>query len=75
LSLVLEGREATVVHFNLKMTETANWYEVWKMGKCLKGESTVKKKDAKFYCETCGAKTDKKGNVCKPGKVTKGKKK
>ena len=39
------------------------------MGKCLKGESEVKKKNVKFACEKCGAKTDKKSHVCKPKKV------
>ena len=39
------------------------------MGKCLKGESEVKKKEAKFACQSCGAKTDKKSHVCKPKKL------
>ncbi|MDT8441918.1 MAG: hypothetical protein RQ723_09690 [Desulfuromonadales bacterium] len=39
------------------------------MGKCLKGESDVKKKDAKFACEKCGAKTAKKEKICKPKKL------
>jgi hypothetical protein len=43
------------------------------MSKCLKGESEVKKKDASFACEKCGAKTDKKAHICKPKKI-KGKK-
>jgi len=45
------------------------------MGKCLKGESEVKKKEAKFACGKCGAKTDKKDHVCKPEKLKEGKKK
>lgn len=36
---------------------------------CLKGESEIKKKSAKFVCEKCGAATKKKGNVCKPTKL------
>lgn len=39
------------------------------MGDCLKGESEVKKKKAKFQCEKCGALTDKKKHVCKPEKI------
>jgi Zn finger protein HypA/HybF involved in hydrogenase expression len=39
------------------------------MGKCLKGESEVKKKQAKFKCEKCGAMTQKKSHLCKPKKV------
>lgn len=39
------------------------------MSKCLKGESEVKKKDAAFACEKCGAKTDKKSHLCKPKKI------
>ena len=45
------------------------------MGKCLKGESEVKKKAAKFACEKCGARTDQKSHVCKPKKLKTGKKK
>lgn len=45
------------------------------MGKCLKGDSEVKKKDAKFECGKCGARTDKKSHVCKPEKLKEGKKK
>lgn len=41
------------------------------MGKCLKGESEVKKKDARYVCEKCGAKTDKKSHLCKPQKLKK----
>jgi hypothetical protein len=44
------------------------------MGKCLKGESDVKKKEATFACEKCGAKSDKKGHLCKPEKLADGKK-
>jgi len=44
------------------------------MGKCLKGESEVKKKAAKFSCEKCGAKSDKKNHLCKPEKLPTGKK-
>ena len=44
------------------------------MGKCLKGESEVKKKAAKFACEKCGAKSEKKGHLCKPEKLSTGKK-
>ena len=36
---------------------------------CLKGESEVKKKDAKFECGKCGARVSKKGHVCKPVKL------
>lgn len=36
---------------------------------CLKGESEVKKKVARFECEKCGAAAKKKGNVCKPVKL------
>ena len=36
---------------------------------CLKGESEVKKKDAKFACGKCGAKVEKKSHACKPVKV------
>lgn len=46
------------------------------MGKCLKGESEVKKKAATHACGKCGARTDKKDHVCKPEKLkpkTKGK--
>lgn len=39
------------------------------MGKCLKGESEVKKKDAKFECGKCGARVEKKAHVCKPEKL------
>ncbi len=45
------------------------------MSKCLKGESEVKKKDATFACEKCGAKTDKKSHLCKPEKIKKVKEK
>jgi len=41
---------------------------------CLKGESEVKKKDARFECCKCGAKVEKKSHVCKPVKVDGGKK-
>jgi Zn finger protein HypA/HybF involved in hydrogenase expression len=44
------------------------------MGKCLKGESEVKKKDARVACDKCGAKSDKKGHLCKPEKLASGKK-
>jgi len=37
---------------------------------CLKGESEVKKKDAKFACGRCGATVKKKSHVCKPVKVS-----
>lgn len=33
---------------------------------CLKGESEVKRKEAKFECKKCGAAVNKKGHVCKP---------
>ena len=36
---------------------------------CLKGESEVKKKDAKFECGKCGARVEKKSHVCKPEKL------
>ena len=41
---------------------------------CLKGESEVKKKGAKFECGKCGAKTSKKGHVCKPVEIAESKK-
>lgn len=41
---------------------------------CLKGESEIKKKDAKFACGKCGASVEKKGHACKPVKVKKDKK-
>lgn len=41
---------------------------------CFKGASEVKKKDAKFECDKCGAQTDKKGHVCKPVKISDAKK-
>jgi hypothetical protein len=49
--------------------------EVSFMGKCLKGESEAKKKDAKFECGKCGARTEKKSHVCKPEKLKSDKKK
>jgi len=39
------------------------------MGSCLKGESKVKQKDAKFTCDKCGAGAAKKDQLCKPEKV------
>ena len=36
---------------------------------CLKGESEVKKKAAKYQCGKCGAAVKKKDHVCKPIKV------
>ncbi len=45
-----------------------------KMG-CLKGESEVKKKAAKFKCGKCGAAVNKKSHACKPVKVEESKKK
>ena len=36
---------------------------------CLKGKSSVKKKDAKVTCKKCGALADKKGDVCKAEKI------
>jgi hypothetical protein len=36
---------------------------------CLKGESEVKKKDARYACDKCGAATEKKSHVCKPVKL------
>jgi len=44
------------------------------MSKCLKGESEVKKKAAKFACGKCGALSEDKGHLCKPEKVSKDKK-
>jgi len=44
------------------------------MSKCLKGESEVKKKEAKFACEKCGALSQKKSHLCKPEKVAHSKK-
>lgn len=43
------------------------------MGKCLKGESEVKKKDAKVICAKCGAAARDKDRVCKPEKIKKDK--
>lgn len=37
---------------------------------CLKGESEVKKKEAKFECRKCGALAGKKGHICKPAKLS-----
>jgi hypothetical protein len=39
------------------------------MAGCLKGESKVKQKDAKFACSKCGAAADKKDHLCKPEKL------
>ena len=36
---------------------------------CLKGESEVKKKSAKFACGKCGAAVSKKGHACQPVKI------
>jgi predicted RNA-binding Zn-ribbon protein involved in translation (DUF1610 family) len=36
---------------------------------CLKGESEVKKKEAKFECAKCGAKVKNKDHACKPVKL------
>lgn len=36
---------------------------------CLKGESEVKKNEAKFACDKCGAKVKNKEHVCKPVKL------
>ena len=36
---------------------------------CLKGESEVKKKGAKFACGKCGARVEKKSHACKPEKL------
>jgi len=36
---------------------------------CLKGTSQVKKKDAKFVCDKCGAQVKKKAQVCRAVKV------
>jgi len=41
---------------------------------CLKGESEVKKKDAKFECGKCGAKVKNKDHACKPVKLADAKK-
>jgi len=41
---------------------------------CLKGESEVKKKEAKFACGKCGAKVKNKEHVCKPVKLESAKK-
>ncbi len=41
------------------------------MGKCLKGKSEVKKSEADFQCDSCGALTEKKGHVCEPVKLHK----
>lgn len=42
---------------------------------CLKGESKVKKQEARFECGKCGAKVKKKDQVCKPVKFAEDKKK
>lgn len=39
------------------------------MGGCLKGESEVKKKDAKYTCAKCGAAAAKEDHLCQPEKV------
>lgn len=39
------------------------------MGNCLKGKSLVKKKAAKFICDKCSARVQKKDQVCKPVKL------
>lgn len=44
------------------------------MGKCLKGKSEVKKKDATFTCAKCGALSEKKGHLCKAEKLDKSQK-
>lgn len=44
------------------------------MGGCLKGESEVKKKDARFACSKCGAASDKKDHLCKAEKLKEQKK-
>ena len=36
---------------------------------CLKGTSLVKKKEAKFICDKCDARAQKKVQVCKPVKL------
>lgn len=41
------------------------------MTKCLKGESEVKKKQAKFACGKCGALSNAKDHLCKPEKLPK----
>lgn len=41
---------------------------------CLKGESEVEKKEAKFECSKCGALVGKKSHICKPVKLSGGKK-
>jgi hypothetical protein len=42
---------------------------------CQKGTSLVKEKDAKFTCDKCAARVQKKSQVCKPVKLkAKGKK-
>lgn len=43
------------------------------MSKCLKGESEVKKKAAKFACAKCGALSADKEHLCKPEKLGKDK--
>ena len=45
------------------------------MGSCLKGKSEVKKRETRFQCKKCGARTDTKDHVCKPEKVKKKKSK
>lgn len=38
---------------------------------CLKGTSKVKKKEAKFVCDKCGANVKKKDQVCRAVKIKK----
>ncbi len=39
------------------------------MGKCLKGKSEVKEKEATHRCKHCAALSDKKGHLCDPKKM------
>lgn len=39
------------------------------MGNCQKGESEVKKKDARFTCGKCEADAAKKDHLCKPERL------
>lgn len=36
---------------------------------CLKGKSSVKKKDGKYVCKKCKAVSKKKNELCKPKKL------
>jgi len=44
------------------------------MGHCLKGQSEVEKRGARYACEKCGAAAAKKDHLCKPEKLSEDKK-